>query len=113
MAFLTKEIFKSDWIDKASGQTDADALIGRLIDMVSAEIKSICNQPIEAEAVTLSGANESLRRTSSGTAVAAFLVALNRALAPVSSTALGGSLTPVTVKVTRLSAVPPLPSLIT
>jgi len=53
MAYLTKEIFKSDWIDKASAQTDADALIGRLIDSVSAEIKSICNQPIEAEAVTL------------------------------------------------------------
>lgn len=52
MAYLTKAIFKSDWLNKASSETDADDLIDRLIPMVEAEIKSICAQPIEAESIT-------------------------------------------------------------
>lgn len=52
MAYLTKAIFKSDWIDKTSSETEADDIIDRLIPMVEAEIKSICNQPVEAETVT-------------------------------------------------------------
>lgn len=52
MAYLTKALFKSDWINKPSAETDADNLIDALIPMVEAEIKSICCQPIEAETVT-------------------------------------------------------------
>lgn len=49
---ITKAVVKSDWLKGITG-TEFDAVIDRLIDAVTEEIKLICNQPIAQEAVTL------------------------------------------------------------
>lgn len=52
MAYLTAAIFKSDWIN-LSNDTSLDNAIGRLLTAAEAEIKAICNQPVEAESTVL------------------------------------------------------------
>lgn len=49
---ITKAVIKSDWLKGIAG-TEFDAVLDRLIDAVTEEIKLICNQPIAQEAVTL------------------------------------------------------------
>lgn len=52
MALTTKAIIKSDWLNIASGDTSRDAMIDRMILAIEAEIKNICNQPVDATTVT-------------------------------------------------------------
>lgn len=53
MAYLTTAILKSDWLKLTAG-TDAtlDPILTRHLATAEAEVKAICNQPIEAETVT-------------------------------------------------------------
>lgn len=53
MAYLTKEIFKSDWINLASADTSLDNTINRWITAVEKEMTGIISQPVEQESLTL------------------------------------------------------------
>lgn len=52
MPIVSRALVKSDWLNIASADTTHDAMIDRLIEMVSDEIDGICNQPIQQRSVT-------------------------------------------------------------
>ena len=72
MAIVSRAILKSDWLNIAASDTTHDAMIDRLIDMVSEEIDGICNQPIAQKAVTryMEGNNRQIMRLPYTTTVA-------------------------------------------
>lgn len=53
MPIVSRAVVKSDWLNISASDTTHDALLDRMIDMVSSEIEGMCNQPIEQKAVTL------------------------------------------------------------